>query len=313
MSETQPAEFKLKADLLMPLTVRRDRPAALRIVLHLAAIALAAAAVTLSRGTLWIIPLMVLLSYLVAFLFNAEHETAHQTAFRRRILNQLVGHLSGFAVLLPYEYYRLFHWDHHRFTHDPLRDPELSVPIPRTRIGQLLLWTGLLSWRTRIPIIFRHASGRVTVPWVAAEKRDGIVFEARCYLAGYALIALVSILTQSLLALELWLIPVVLGQIFLRPYLLAEHTGCPHTRLMLENTRTTYTNALVRFFAWNMPYHTAHHAYPAVPFHALPALNHHLASYLKSVEPSYRASSRTVLRYLGRERQSARSRHKATA
>jgi hypothetical protein len=64
--------------------------------------------------------------------------------------------------------------------------------------------------------------------------------------------------------------PLLVGQGFLRPYLLAEHTACAFTRDCLENTRTTLTLWLVRLFAWNMPYHGEHHAYPAVPFHALP-------------------------------------------
>ena len=41
------------------------------------------------------------------------------------------GHLSAFAIVLPYEYYCLFHWDHHRYTQDPEKDPELIVgPMP---------------------------------------------------------------------------------------------------------------------------------------------------------------------------------------
>jgi len=61
---------------------------------------------------------------------------------------------------------------------------------------------------------------------------------------------------------------------------LAEHTGCAQAPNMLENTRTTYTNAFVHFFAWNMPHHAEHHAYPAVPFHALPKLGALLAAEL---------------------------------
>ena len=71
-------------------------------------------------------------------------------------------------------------------------------------------------------------------------------------------------------ALIYWVMPMLLGQPFLRLYLLAEHGGCPKVRDMLANTRTTKTTALVRFLAWNMPYHTEHHVYPAVPFHRLP-------------------------------------------
>ena len=85
---------------------------------------------------------------------------------------------------------------------------------------------------------------------------------------------------------------------FLRPYLLAEHTGCGVTRDCLENTRTTLTLAPVRLFAWNMPYHAEHHAYPAVPFHALPRLHAQVRSRIEHVEPGYVAATVTVNRHL---------------
>ena len=46
-----------------------------------------------------------------------------------------------------------------------------------------------------------------------------------------------------------------LGQPALRLYLLAEHTGCPAVPDMLANSRTVLTNAVVRWLAWNMPFH----------------------------------------------------------
>ena len=63
---------------------------------------------------------------------------------------------------------------------------------------------------------------------------------------------------------------------------------------MLENTRTTYTNRLIRFLAWNMPYHIEHHVYPSVPFHALPRLNQHIADRLKTTAPGYLAVQRQI-------------------
>ena len=62
--------------------------------------------------------------------------------------------------------------------------------------------------------------------------------------------------------------------------------------------RLPYTNAFVHFFAWNMPYHAEHHAYPAVPFHALPRLNRLLASHIVHVEQGYLASARKVLQHV---------------
>jgi fatty acid desaturase len=64
---------------------------------------------------------------------------------------------------------------------------------------------------------------------------------------------------------------------------------------MLVNTRTTYTNGLIRFLAWNMPYHAEHHAFPAVPFHRLPEVNRAIRDRLKSTAPGYRAVQRAIL------------------
>ena len=89
------------------------------------------------------------------------------------------------------------------------------------------------------------------------------------------------------LALWLWLLPLLIGQPFLRAYLLAEHGLCPPVANMLENSRTTFTNRIVRFLAWNMPYHAEHHSYPNVPFHRLPAFHRLTQAHLKSTSDGY--------------------------
>lgn len=48
----------------------------------------------------------------------------------------------------------------------------------------------------------------------------------------------------------------MIGQVFLRNYLLAEHTGCPNEGDVYAITRTILFNRWVRFFSWNMPFHT---------------------------------------------------------
>ena len=297
MNSTTP--FRLNAGQLKPLAVRSDGPAARHALGHFGAIALVGFALWHTLGTGWAVPLTVLLGYMIAFLFNAEHEAAHQTAFRTRRYNFLLGHAAGLAILLPYEYYRAFHWDHHRYTQDPELDPELSLPLPKSRLGFFWYMTSLSNWRDRLYKLWVHGvRGRGTARWVPAEQRRRIVVEARCYLAVYAAVILASIASRSLAALWLWVVPVMVGQLFLRPYLLAEHTGCARSPNMLENTRTTHTNAFVRFFAWNMPYHVEHHAYPAVPFHALPQLNALLGEHITHQGRGYRGSTASVLRHL---------------
>ena len=295
----KPAEFRLKADVLKPLFLKSDAPAAWRCLGHFGAIVLSASALWLALRTWWAVPLTLLTGYFIAFLFNALHEAAHQTPFRTRAFNHVLGHVAGFTVLLPCEYYRAYHWDHHRYTQDPARDPELSTPLPTSAARLAWYWSGLPIWIGRMRMFFVHGVlGRATEPWVPDAKRALIVREARCYLAGYAAVIAVSLTTQSLLALWLWIVPLMAGQLLLRPYLLAEHTGCANTPNMLENTRTTYTNAFVRFFAWNMPFHAEHHAYPAVPFHALPRLNALLAAHIVNAERGYPASTAAFTRHL---------------
>ncbi len=293
--------FRLPRAELVRLMIKSDAAGLRRATVHLAAIALVALAVLHSRSSLWQIPFTLLLAYLIAFIFCAEHECAHQTAFKTRILNQMLGHFAAWLLLLPYEYYRAFHWDHHRFTQDPERDPELAVPLPGTAMGVLWLWSALGIWWQRLRRILRHALlGAVHEPWIPENKRALVIAEARLYLSGYVMALAGSLMLGSSVLLWIWILPMIVGQWFLRPYLLSEHTGCSHSPDLLENTRTTYSNRLVHLFAWNMPYHAEHHAYPSVPFHALPALNRLVDPHLKQTASGYVAAWTGVCRYLVR-------------
>ena len=192
-------------------------------------------------------------------------------------------------------YFRAFHFAHHRHTQDPRRDPELATPKPRTLGGYLWHVSGLPYWRERIATTARHACGRVEEPFIGARQRPAIVREARLLLGLYALAGLAAIAVSSLALLYLWLAPALLGQPFLRLYLLAEHTGCPLVANMLENSRTTRSLAPIRRLAWNMPYHAEHHAYPALPFHALPAAHRALKAEIAVQASGYVAVHREIV------------------
>jgi fatty acid desaturase len=283
--------------MLRELSARSDLQGALRTASHYAAVALFGTLifwVSSEYGTIWALPLIVVQAYFVAFLFMAVHETAHKTAFRSRALNLAVGNLSAFVIALPYEYYCLFHWDHHRYTQDPDNDPELIVgPKPASDTQLAIAYSGLLQVAGRVRLMLGHAlTGKVSVPWIPENKRNDVVREARLYLAGYALLLAVSLALNTAILLWVWVIPLLFGQLILRPYLYSEHTGCERTRDAFDNTRTTYTGRVVRWFAWNMPYHVEHHAYPSVPFHALPKLNRIVADRIVFQGRSYRAVTR---------------------
>lgn len=298
----------LSPAMLRELSVRSDLQGAVRTASHFGAVAIIGALIWLvsSRyGLAWALPLIAMQAFLVAFLFMPMHETAHKTAFRSRALNLIVGHLSAFAIAHRYEYYCLFHWDHHRYTQDPDKDPELVVGVKPMSDTQLAIaYTGLLQVAGREMLMLRHAlTGEVALPWIPDNKRHIIVREARLYLTGYALLLAASLALSTPILLWVWIIPLLVGQMILRPYLYAEHTGCEATRSAFDNTRTTYTGMVMKWVAWNMPYHVEHHAYPSIPFHALPKLNAIVDDRIVFRGQGYRAVTRETWAWFRRQRQ----------
>jgi fatty acid desaturase len=101
--------------------------------------------------------------------------------------------------------------------------------------------------------------------------------------------------------LAYWIGPQLLGQVPLRAYLLAEHTGCTEDRNGLTNTRTTLTSAPVRLLMWNMPYHAEHHLFPSIPFHRLADAHGLIRAKLGVLQPGYVRWSVEFVRSLTRQ------------
>lgn len=255
---------------LKDLARRSDRKGLLQLAQHLTALAATGTLVWLARGTPWLPAAWLAHGVALVFLFAPLHECIHRTAFRRRWLNDAVAWLCAVPLLLPPTYFRAFHLAHHRWTQDEARDPELMSGPPRTLTAYVWHLTGLPYWAERIATTARQAAGRAGAPFLSGRDEPAVVREARIFVALIGLGAGISLWSGSAGAIVYIVAPALLGQPFLRAYLLAEHTGCPFVPDMLRNTRTTKSIALVRRLAWNMPYHAEHHAYPAVPFHALP-------------------------------------------
>ncbi|WP_205624970.1 fatty acid desaturase [Geminicoccus roseus] len=267
------------------LTTLSDRPGLVQLAGHLGLILVLGWAI-LAGVPGWPL-LLVPQGILIVFLFTALHETVHGTAFRTPWLNRAVAHLAGFLVLIPPCWFKYFHFAHHRHTHDPDHDPELMAPKPETVLQYLRYLSGVPLWISAVRTLLTNARGAITDDYLPRRARPQMVVEARVMLGLYALLAAGSVAFGSTALWWAWLAPILLGQPFLRAYLLAEHTRCPHVANMLENTRTTFTTRVVRFVAWNMPYHAEHHAYPTVPFHQLPALHEHARAYLRQTERGY--------------------------
>ena len=270
-------EVFARRDLIDPRTLRRlcepsDRRGLLQAGSHLAAIAVSGVLLWNSRGTWLAAPVFAVHGVLLNFLYAGQHELSHWTVFRTRPLNEWLGRLFGFVLFYPRTFDLVQHVAHHRFTQDWQKDGELARPR-YTRTSYLLWMSGLSYWYTRFRRILRFAAGIVTEPYLPAGRRSEFVREARWHLAGYGLIAVLSCWYRTPAALVLWLAPLLAMKVVHQLQNTIEHLGLPHEPNVLANTRSTRTNALCRWLGWQMQYHTAHHAFPGVPFHRLRELN----------------------------------------
>src|SRR5262245_17521894 len=104
---------------LVRLAARSDAKGLVQLACHLAALVATGTLVWSMRGTLWLFPAMVGHGILLVSLFAPLHESIHWTAFRRRRLNDVVAWTCGAPLILPPEFFRAFHFAHHRHTQDP--------------------------------------------------------------------------------------------------------------------------------------------------------------------------------------------------
>ena len=269
------------------LTLRNDGVALMHIGLHFLLIILVAGLLQISTP-LWLRSIVtVVLGILLVSLFAPLHESIHKTAFKTNWMNSVTGWICGFILLLPPAYFRAFHMAHHRHTQIKGKDPELDTPKPQSLPGYFWLLSGVTYWKEQIMFFLGYVFSDRQDDFINKAKLGGVRREAGIYLVAYVSLFAISMQTRSDHLLFLWIIPILVGQPFLRAYLLAEHTLCPLVPEMLKNSRTTLTNPVLGWLCWNMNYHVEHHAYPAIPFHQLPKTHEYIHDQIEHLDTGY--------------------------
>ena len=283
---------------LSELVARRDGPGLAFAAVHAALIAVTGWLTWRALGTAWAVPATIVHGIVIVHLFAPFHESTHYTAFRTRRLNTAAGWVTGLVLMLPPTVFRYQHTAHHRYTQDIERDPQM-IPIGERPWGFLYYASAVPYFRGILSGLLRQPFGRLS----EAERRDvpcamhGVVRrEARLFWCVYLLLAATSIHFESWLAVQLWLVPRVVGEPLMRVIRMSEHVGCARAPNMLENTRTVFTIAPLRLLAWNMAYHTAHHALPQAPFFRLAALDSLLRDHVVETRDGYVDFVRTHFR-----------------
>jgi fatty acid desaturase len=267
---------------LKALNVRSNLWGASQMASHISAILCVGYIHTIVLGTAWALLTGFLLGILLNFLYAAQHELSHSTVFSTRKVNEIFGRVIGFLMIFPRDYDQVMHFAHHTHTQNWERDGEL-VREPYTLRSYLLWMSGITYWRNRFFGVIRRARGIIIEPYIRAEEEAKVVQESRIHLILYVIIALGSIVTQSWAVLSFWILPMIATKPVHQLQNTIEHLGLSHNDDILENTRSTKTNAFMRWLCWQMPYHTAHHVFPSVPFWKLHKLNTKIEAQAGSV------------------------------
>ena len=272
----EPAELKA-------LNERSDLMGLMQMGSHLALIVALGVAHYLVMGTWWVLATGFALGVSINFLYAAQHELSHWTVFRTRGLNEFFGRVIGFFMLFPRDFDLIMHYSHHRFTQNWDKDGEL-VREPYTLKTFLLWMSGLTYWRNRIFGILRRANGTIIEPYIHKNEEAKVVRESRLHLLGYAVIAGASFWFETAAVLWFWIVPMVLTKPVHQLQNTIEHLGLTHNNDIMTNTRSTRTNFFMRWLCWQMPYHTAHHMFPSVPFWKLKDLDSKIAASGNTVQ-----------------------------
>ncbi len=271
----------VSVEALRALQEKSDRPGATRLLAQGSGY-LAAGAILILAQEPWLVAVAFVVSAVLQFaFFGMLHEACHFTAFASRRLNLLAGWIAALAQPMSPALMRAFHYEHHRFTHQLDRDPELAGMASMVRWPRHVMWlvtmTGLpivvarFGWALFAAVVPPGRAWDKVLPFVRPPQRRRIAWEAR----GLVLIHGGAMTAAVLWLPEIWRVyaALVAGHALLSLYITCEHRGLPTEGTILERTRSLRTPTWLRWLLWNMPYHAEHHGWPAVPFHALPKLH----------------------------------------
>lgn len=287
---------------------RSDRPGLWRFALIYPLFLTTAVALiyTWDQSWAWWVPLLLLFGTWVCSLFACEHEAVHNTAFKTPTYNRITAFLAGLSYGYAPTMFRNFHFTHHLYTHQPGLDPEISIgrhPMPS--VVEAL--PSYLAWLSGLPFfVFRFfmlVAGALGMPELLRQQVFPF-FEPndrwKLWVESVLILAVHGVLLYWAMYVDArfwgWFAGQLVGSALLASYTAAEHNGLDHEGTILDRTRSLRANPAVRWLMWNMNYHAEHHAYPAVPFYALPQLHQHLKNELAHQDLNHAAFHAQVFR-----------------
>ena len=260
----------------------------------------------LTWGTWWSVPAFIAYGTLYGSASDSRwHECGHGTAFKAQRANTVVYNLASFMVLREPVSWRWSHARHHDDTIIVGRDAEIAVPRGTSLLKLAPELFNLQSGPKELRKLALLCVG--TVPAQEREYLPESEYPKACRSARVFVVILVmtigwSVATGSLRPLMFIGLPTFYGRWLLLVFGLTQHAGLAEDVLDHRlNSRTIIMGPVLRFLYSNMNYHTEHHMFPTVPYHALPALHEAVKGDLPPVYRGLRGAYREVLPALRRQ------------
>ena len=214
--------------------------------------------------------------------FTPAHEASHGSVSANRALNDWVGRLAT-VLQSPVPFFRAFryiHMQHHKFTNDKTKDPDLYV-------GSGPGWLLPLKWTTLdINYLYRYLNPSVFMKRPKSERREMLLALL------FAAVVLTVISANGWLNYYLWLflIPGRITAIFLAiTFDFLPHY--PHQAQAKDQPFQCTSNRVG--MEWLLTpvllfqnYHLVHHLYPSVPFYRLLKIWYARKHYHQSQNPA---------------------------
>jgi beta-carotene hydroxylase len=216
----------------------------------------------------------VMLSYLPSH--DAQHDIFIARGSKRHWINELIGHVSIFPLVLAFRTARETHLGHHRHANDPALDPDYPSHAPNA-------WAAL--WKTienRQPGSAGKAryGAYLTAKGTHAAKialRDGLLMQT----FFYTVLAAMAWAGYAIEVALLWWLPRHIAQTYISFFL----SWAPHHPAQ-EQGRYRETRAfksrLGNLGSMGMQYHIVHHLYPTIPLTKTPAAYRELRPILEA-------------------------------
>jgi fatty acid desaturase len=286
---------------------RRNGPAIRDTLIWFAALAVLGYLAYLSWGTWWAIPAF--LAYGIVYASPGDsrwHECGHGTAFKTPWMNEVIYQIASFMVLRSATPWRWSHARHHTDTIIVGRDPEIITerpPIWRILLMQIFhLYGGPIEVKRFI----LHTFGRLETQeqeYIPSSEHSKVFREARVYMLIILCVIAACFYTGSILPAMFVFLPSFYGNIVVLLFGISQHLGLYEDVLDHRlNTRTIYMNPIFRFLYWNMNYHTEHHMFPMVPYHALPKLHEEMKDDCPAARPGLWAALKEVIGALRKQK-----------